>query len=140
MESLHSKPVLEADGASMGEIAGGCVVPFAGAVAFTATDAQSFPSVRVYFDGAVMVVQLERLRLVRDRVLAPQLFLNGSERFGHLGDLVRGVRCLAVEAEYFLRRLAIVQNCEIVLLQVSDVSALLVGDGENQVYFAHHAD
>src|SRR5436190_604585 len=42
----------------------GRVVPFAGAVSFTAVDAQSFLIMRLDFDGAVMVVQLECLRFV----------------------------------------------------------------------------
>src|SRR5258707_12108190 len=51
----------------------GRVVPFAGAVSFTAADAESFLIVRLDFDGAVMVVQFECLRFVGHRVLAAQL-------------------------------------------------------------------
>src|SRR5258708_4844381 len=50
---------------------------------------------------------------------------------------LHGKISLAVETEYLLRRLAIIQNLEIVLLQAFDVSAVLIGDGEKQVYFAH---
>ena len=50
---------------------------------------------------------------------------------------LQGKVSLTVETEYLLRRLTIVQNLEIVLLQALYVVAVLVGDGENQVYFAH---
>ena len=51
-------------------------------------------------------------------------------------DLQGQIR-LAAEAEDLFRRLAVVQNFEIVFLQILDVVAVLVGDGENQVDFVH---
>src|ERR1035438_2748152 len=51
-------------------------------------------------------------------------------------DLQGQIR-LAAEVEDLFRRLAVVQNFEIVFLQVLDVVAVLVGDGENQVDFVY---
>ena len=51
-------------------------------------------------------------------------------------DLQGQIR-LAAEAEDLFRWLAVVQNLEIVFLQILDVVAVLVGDGENQVDFVH---
>ena len=51
-------------------------------------------------------------------------------------DLQGKIR-FALKAEDLLRRLVVVKNLEIVLLQVLDVVVVLVGDGEDQVDFAH---
>src|SRR5664280_128308 len=70
----------------------GRVVFCRAAVPFTAVDAQAFLVLRLNFDGAVMPIGPERRRLVRHRVLAAQLFLNGGERVGYFGDLGGQVR------------------------------------------------
>src|SRR5215471_3468604 len=68
------------------------VVSWNAAVAPTAANAQAFLVLRLNFDDAVMSVQLERRRLVRYRVLAAQLLLDGGECIAYSSELDGHVR------------------------------------------------